>query len=464
MSEAHALPEPTGATRMHEVSPEMLTMIDRVIDYSRRRLIFDVPLDKPLPLKEFRRLAPGSICEEGIGSERALSMFEGVLAPACVSTDSPGYLAFIPSAPTKAAVSFDMVVSASSLFGGSWLDGAGAVYAENEVLAFLAREFGLPDTAGGSFVQGGTIGNLSALVTARHAHRQRLTEEGKDLPSRWVVICSAETHSSVVSAAEVMDVDAVTVPVDDQGRLSGEAVETALEEYGDAVVAVVATAGSTNLGIVDDLASIAKLKQRYNFWLHVDGAYGLAAALAPSMRDRFNGLEAADSLIVDPHKWLFAPFDACALLYREPQLARMAHTQKAGYLDTLEGEDWNPSDYGIQLSRRARGLPLWFSLATYGVTAYREAITHCLRTAQDIAELVRQHPDLELVRDPDLSVVAFKRVGWELDDYERWSERMLDEQVAFVTPSSHRGEPIMRFAIVNPRTTVGLARSILETM
>lgn len=464
MSAAQALPEPSDATRMHEISPEMLTVIDRVIDYSRRRLLFDVPLDKPLPLREFRRLAPGSISEEGIGSERALSMFEGVLAPACVSTDSPGYLAFIPSAPTKAAVSFDMVVSASSLFGGSWLDGAGAVYAENEVLAFLAREFGLPESAGGAFMQGGTIGNLSALVTARDAHRRRLAQAGTEFPARWVVICSAETHSSVVSAAQVMDVDVVTAPVDERGRLSGAAVEDALNEYGDAVVAVVATAGSTNLGIVDDLAAMAELKQRHDFWLHVDGAYGLAAALVPSMRARFNGLEAADSLIVDPHKWLFAPFDACALLYREPQLARMAHTQKAGYLDTLEGEDWNPSDYGIQLSRRARGLPLWFSLATYGAGAYRTAIEHCITTAHAIAELVREHPSLELVRDPDLSVVAFRRIGWELDDYQSWSDRMLDEQIAFATPSSHRGEPIMRFAIVNPRTTLELAQQLLDTM
>lgn len=464
MSAAHALPEPTGATRMHEVSPEMLTMIDRVIDYSRRRLIFDVPLDKPLPLKEFRRLAPGSICEEGIGSERALSMFEGVLAPACVSTDSPGYLAFIPSAPTKAAVSFDMVVSASSLFGGSWLDGAGAVYAENEVLSFLAREFGLPESAGGAFMQGGTVGNLSALVAARDAHRNALSEAGRAHPARLVVVCSAETHSSVVSAANIMDVDVVAAPVNDEGRLTGDAVAAALDEHGDAVFCVVATAGSTNLGVLDDIASIAALKQRYDFWLHIDGAYGLAAALSPDARERFAGIEAADSLIVDPHKWLFAPFDACALLYREPELARRAHTQKAGYLDTLEGDDWNPSDYGVQLSRRARGLPLWFSLATYGVAAYRDAISHCLRTAREIAGLVREHPDLELVRDPDLSVVAFKRVGWELADYERWSERMLDEQIAFVTPSSHRGEPIMRFAIVNPRTTVELARSILDTM
>lgn len=453
------------ATRMHELAPEMMAMVDRVIDYSRRRLIFDdVPLDKPLPLRELRRLAPGSITEEGIGSQRAISMFENVLAPACVSIDHPSYLAFIPSAPSKASIAFDLVVSASSVYGGSWLEGSGAVYAENEVLAMLAREFGLPESAGGVFMQGGTIGNLSALVAARDAHRRALTAAGRPHPARLAVVCSEESHSSVASAADIMDVEIITTPMDETGRLGGEAVAPILEEHGDAVFCVVATAGSTNLGLVDRLDSIAALKDRHDFWFHVDGAYGLAAALLPELRDRFAGLEHADSLIVDPHKWLFAPFDACALIYRDPELARRAHTQRAGYLDTLEGDDWNPSDYGVQLTRRARGLPLWFSLATYGIGAYRDAIRRGVETAHAVADLVHEREELELVCEPELSVVAFRRLGWDLDDYQSWSDRLLDEQLGFVTPSSHRGAPITRFAVVNPRSTPEIITGILDTM
>ncbi|RRJ86725.1 aspartate aminotransferase family protein [Gulosibacter macacae] len=461
----HRQPTADPATGMHDHSPELLALVDNVIDYSRRRLIFDdVPLDKPMPERELRRLAPGSITEEGIGSRRALAMFENVLAPACVSIDHPGYVAFIPSAPTKASVAFDLVVSASSVYGGSWLEGSGAIFAENEVLRMLANEFGMPESAGGVFVQGGTVGNLSALVTARDARRRALEAAGRDRPDRWIVICSEESHSSVRSAAEVMDVRVVTAEADASGRLHGDAVRPLLEEHGDAVFAVVGTAGSTNLGLVDGLASIAALKDEFDFWFHVDGAYGLAAALLPELRECFAGVEAADSVIVDPHKWLFAPFDACALIYRDPVAGRLAHTQKAGYLDTLEGDDWNPSDFAVQLTRRARGLPLWYSIATHGVGAYREAIRHGVTVAHAVADLIRARPELELVTEPELSVVAFRRVGWDASDYDRWSAQLLDDQLAFVTASSHRGQPITRFAVINPRTTVELLSEILDTM
>ena len=149
-------------------------------------------------------------------------------------------------------------------------------------------------------------------------------------------------------------------------------------------------------------------------WMHVDGAYGIAALAAPSARHLFAGIEQADSFIVDPHKWLFAPFDACALIYRDPALGKAAHTQKAGYLDVItEGDgDWNPSDYAYHLSRRARGLPLWFSLATHGTRAYTEAVEGTLAVARAAAEEVRSRSYVELLREPDLSVVVFRRIGW----------------------------------------------------
>lgn len=459
---------PDGArpTRMHEVSGETTDLVDLVLGYSRRRLLAtDTPLDKPTSEFELDRLAGRSIDEHGIGAEQALSRFEHVLAPACITTDHPQYLSFIPTAPTKAAIAFDLVVSASALYGGSWLEGAGAVHAENEVLAWLAAEFGLPATAGGVFVQGGTLGNLSALVAAREHARLGVTLAGAEMPARWKVVCSGEAHSSIASAARVMDVDVVPVAPGDDGMLRGEAVRAVLEEHGASVFAVVATAGSTNFGIVDDLASIAALKDEFDFWLHVDGAYGLAAMLSPLARDRFAGVDRADSVIVDPHKWLFAPFDACALIYRDPEAGRRAHTQHAEYLDTLtETSEWSPSDYAAHLTRRARGLPLWFSLATHGAAAYREAITSSIRLAHDIAREIERRDGFRLVRDPQLSVVVFERDGWEKPDYDAWSARLLDAQHAFVTPSSHAGRTNTRFAIVNPMTTFEQLVAILDTM
>lgn len=460
------------ATRMHSTSDETSHLVDLVLAYSRRRILSDdTPLDKPVSEAELRRLAGRTIDEDGIGAARALALFEHVLAPACITTDHPQYLSFIPTAPTKAATAFDLVVSASALYGGSWLEGAGAVYAENEVLSWLGREFGLPSTSGGVFVQGGTLGNLSALVAAREHARQQLAGDDADaaVPAppggRWKIVCSAEAHSSIASAARVMDVDVVPVTPAGDGMLRGEEVRAALETHGASVFAVVATAGSTNFGIVDDLASIAELKREFDFWFHVDGAYGLAGMLSPLARHRFAGVEHADSVIVDPHKWLFAPFDACALIYRDPEKGRRAHTQHAEYLDTLtEGGDWSPSDYAAHLTRRARGLPFWFSLATYGGAAYREAISSSIALAQRIADEIVSREGFSLVRSPQLSVVVFERDGWSKADYDAWSARLLDEQRAFVTPSSHAGRPNTRFAIVNPNTTFEHLVAILDTM
>ena len=462
----HPAPGSSGPARMHEVTDENVRLIDRVLDFSRRRLLAsEVPLDKPMSERELSRLVNERISEEGMGADRALSVFEHILSPACISTDHPQYLAFIPSAPTKAAQAFDMAVSATALYGGSWMEGSGVVHAENETLAWLAGEFGLPAGAGGVFVQGGTIGNLSALVAARDDAKRRRRAAGGSAPDSWIVVCSEEAHSSIASAAAVMDVEVVTVPTDEDGQLRGAHVRPALVEHGDAVFAVVATAGSTNFGIVDDLRSVADLKREFDFWFHVDGAYGLAAMLSPIARHRFAGVEDADSLIVDPHKWLYTPFDSCALLYRTPEAGRLAHTQHAAYLDTLnEAPEWNPSDYAIQLTRRARGLPLWFSLSTYGAGAYRAAIGQALTVAHDIAAEIASRPELRLVRDPQLSVVVFERIGWEAADYAAWSDRLLEAQTAFVTPSSHRGRSNLRFAVLNPRTTLAQLTVLLDTL
>ena len=265
-----------------------------------------------------------------------------------------------------------------------------------------------------------------------------------------------------------MDVEIVTVAVRDDLRMYGEDIAAAIDAYHAStdgqICAVVATSGTTNLGVIDDLVGAAKAAHDRNIWFHVDGAYGLAGLCAPSVRNAFNGIELCDSFIVDPHKWLFAPYDACALVYRNPDIARETHTQHASYLDSLHDGTWNPSDYAIQLTRRTRGLPFWFSLAAAGTDAYRDAVEESLQVARDAAVLIQEHPNLELLRAPDLSIVAFTRKGWKKDQYQQWSNQLLDDQIGFVTPSSHDGEPILRFAIVNPWTTIADIKAILATL
>jgi glutamate/tyrosine decarboxylase-like PLP-dependent enzyme len=183
------------------------------------------------------------------------------------------------------------------------------------------------------------------------------------------------------------------------------------------------------------------------------------------VRERFEGIELADSFIVDPHKWLFAPFDSCALLYRDPATARAAHRQDASYLDSLNAaSEWNPSDFAHHLSRRPRGLPLWFSLATHGTDAYREAVEAVLAVTREAAEEIRRRPDLELLLEPELSVVLFRRIGWGPQDYEAWWRRALEAQIGFVQPTTWEGDRVARLCFVNPCTTIEHVRAILGTM
>ena len=228
--------------------------------------------------------------------------------------------------------------------------------------------------------------------------------------------------------------------------------------------AVVATAGTTNLGTIDDLAGVAAVCAEHDTWLHVDGAYGLAALCAPSARPRFAGLERADSFIVDPHKWLFSPFDCCALVYRDPAVGRAAHRQHAAYLESLYADDdaFNPSDYGLHLTRRARGLPLWFALAVHGTDAFEHAVERSLDTAREAAAEIRSRPELELLAEPELTILAFRRRGWTAADYDRWAEELRTSGTAFVTPTTVAGETVARLAIVNPRTTLDDVRVVLD--
>jgi L-2,4-diaminobutyrate decarboxylase len=455
---------------MHEYDDAAATMARALADLCLDRLSMEAPLDETLTPDELIARAGRTVTAQGLGAETATRLWEEVLAPACLSVDHPRYLAFIPGAPSKAAAAFDMLVGASGIFGGSWLEASGAVYAENQALRWIADLAGLPPEAGGVFVQGGTNGNLSALVAARSAALHR---RGGSRPARWAVITTYETHSSVKHAlTSVMDVDVIEIPGDERGRLTGEAIATWLAsapaEVSQSVFAVVATAGSTNLGVVDDLAGVAEIAAAQGWWFHVDGAYGGAGLAAPSVREFYAGIERADSFIVDPHKWLFAPFDCCALLYRDPALARAAHTQKASYLDVLNADPsdtpWNPSDLAIHLSRRARGLPLWFSLAVNGTDAYTTAIEHTLTVARAGRALIDESDHLRLLVEPDLTVLVVERIGWQESDYAVWSHSLAASGTAFVTPTRHRGRACTRFAIVNPRTTVDDLALIVDSM
>jgi aromatic-L-amino-acid/L-tryptophan decarboxylase len=462
---------------MHSVDATTEQMIRSVLAYAENRLRLDpVPLDEgSRDPAELDLAVRGLLSDLPHNPDQVLGVYTSCLAPAVISADSPRFLGFIPAAPTKASLLFDMLISCASIQGISWLEAAGAIHAENQVLRLIADRAGLPDSAGGCFVSGGSAANLSALVVAREMAK-RAADPGAAGPGaagpgaagrRWRVAVSTDAHSSIASTLRILEMDPLTVRTDDH-RLTGAALRAAIEADGDpsSIAAVVATSGTTNAGIIDDLAGAAEVCRELGAWFHVDGAYGGAGLFAPSVRRAYDGIEHADSFVVDPHKWLFAPFDCAALLYRDPALARSVHRQDASYLDVIHesAAEWNPTDYAYHLTRRARGLPLWFSLAVYGVRAYSDAIEAAISLARQAAAEIADRDYLQLVREPELGVVLFRRTGWAPAQYTRWADQLLHDQVAFIPPTAWEGETVARFAFLHPHTPIDLVREILDRM
>lgn len=443
--------------RMHRPDQELT---DRVLSVLRDRLASGPgPLRPGSSVAVAARDLEGLIGPRGHDPAQVLAAFTG-LAANQVPPAHEGFLAFMPTAPTTAAVLGDMLVSVFGLHAISALEDPGAVAAENQALAVLAARAGLPASAGGCFVSGGTMANLSALVAARDSLPLPASAAGLLLR----VAISSEAHSSIAKALHVIGAEPFEVPADDH-RLTGKALHAALamDPEPETVIAVAATAGTTNAGLIDDLAGVAAVAAEWDLWFHVDAAYGGAALFAPSARDRFAGIEHADSLVIDPHKWLFTPADSSALIFRQPDLAAAALAQRPAY-HKIGTEEFNPSDYALHMTRRARGLPLWFSLAVHGTQAYGEAVESALELGRYAARRIDCQPGLELIREPELSVVLFRRTGWTRHHYAEWARRLLSAGVAFVMPTEWEDQPAARLCFLHPGTPTRLVDEVLASL
>lgn len=455
---------------MHEIDIDLIEMTLDVMKYAINRITKTHPeLGAPKKEEDLKKLVGETVTVNGIGGERAFELWREVLVKATIPIDHPRHLAFVSAAPTRASIMFDLVTSASSIHGAYWMEGAGGIFAENQAMEWLVSLTGMPKGAFGVFTSGGTAANLSAMVTAREHWRENDEFKGK----KGLIITSIGAHSSIKAMAKVIDVDVLLV--DSEDRLEGKELRATInsltEHQRKRLFAVVATGGTTNAGIVDDLDGVADICNKENIWFHIDAAYGGGALAADSVRHLFNGIERSDSVTVDPHKWLFSPYDCGAVIYRNPKLAKKAHAQEGSYLEIFKDEGaigFNPSDYQIQLTRRVRGLPLWFSLATHGTQKYKDAVERGIELANISGKLIEEHPDLELVREPSLSCVLFRRKGWEPEDYKNWTYNNLKTGFSLVTPTKwkHKDgfETVARFCFINPDTEVSDVNKILETM
>ncbi|MCL5245976.1 aminotransferase class V-fold PLP-dependent enzyme [Cellulophaga sp. 20_2_10] len=455
---------------MHKIDLGLVEMTMDVMKYAIDRIsATEREIGKPVKAAELKNLVGETITDKGIGGENAFNLWKKHLANANVQIDHPRHLAFVPASPTRAAIMFDLVTSASSIHGAYWMEGAGGIFCENEAMKWIVSLTGLPEGAFGVFTSGGTAANLSALVTAREHFREKEENRGK----KGLIIASIGAHSSVKAMAKVIDVDILLVDSEEslhQSELEETIANLPVEER-NRLFAVVATGGTTNAGIIDDLSGIATVCKNEDLWYHIDAAYGGGALVADSVRHLFNGIEQADSITIDPHKWMFSPYDCGAVIYKNMELAKNAHSQQGSYLDIFKDEGahgFNPTDYQIQLTRRVRGLPLWFSLAMHGTDRYKEAVERGLELAQIAGEMIKAHPDLELVREPSLSCVLYRRKGWKPEDYTHWTYENHKKGFALVTPTKWKQgdtyETVSRFCFINPDTTEKDIEMILQTM
>ncbi|MCC3766187.1 pyridoxal-dependent decarboxylase [Streptomyces sp. UNOC14_S4] len=413
-------------------------------------------LDEPLPEDGTDDLRPvlDRVARDALGEATRL--------------DHPRSFAFTPSTGNFPAVLADALASAYLSVPGAWLVGAGPTRLELTTLGWLTALLGLPAETGGLFVSGGSVANLTALAVARDHHL------GDDC-SRARLYCSTQAHPSVARAAHLLGLtrgSLSAVPADHALRLDPAEVArriTADRGAGLRPFAVVATLGTTGTGAVDPLGDLADLCEREGLWLHVDGAHGAAAAATARGRGLRAPLGRADSLTVDPHKWLFQPYEIGCVLLRRPELLRTTfdlarHALDTGYLAPTgpRGAEVNLSDHGPQQSRGLRALKLWLSLKTFGARAFRQAIEHGMDLAEHAAALITDRPELRLVTPPSLAVLTFRYQpadappGWDADAAQEYISRAVcTESEALLLTTRVHGATVLRMCTINPTSTRG---------
>jgi glutamate/tyrosine decarboxylase-like PLP-dependent enzyme len=432
----------------------------------------DLP-GKPIGRKASRYELEGRLREslphEGGDPEAIFETMQNVVLHNILQVNHPRFFAFIPSPGNFVSVLADALASGFNVFAGTWLEGSGPAQVELVVLDWLRELCGLPDTAGGLFVSGGSVANLTALALARDVKLQGRSERG-------VVYCSDQMHASNERALRILGLQREQLhklPSDEGFRLPLPDLERSIDSdriEGKVPFCVVASAGATNTGAVDPLPDLAALCKRENLWLHVDGAYGAAAVLARRGREQLRGLELADSLTLDPHKWLFQPYEIGCLLVRDRRLLRDNFHMLPEYLVDVDParEEVNFYDYGIQLTRSFRALKLWLSFKIFGLDSFSKAVDRGFELAEEAERSIWKSALLSVVTPPQMGIVTFRFVLPEgMDgDLEDINQRIVAEMIAdgfaMVSTTTLRGRTVLRMCTINPRTTTSDIRETVD--
>jgi aromatic-L-amino-acid decarboxylase len=417
--------------------------------------------------------------------EAILRDVEEVIVPGLTHWNHPGFLAYFSSSGSAPGILGELLTSAFNVNAMLWRTSPAATELEELVLDWLRQLLALPPQFMGIINDGASISNLCAIAIAREALDLRIREEGlpgrPDLP-RLRLYTSEQAHSSVDKAAIVAGLGQAGVkkiPADGEFRMRPEALEAAIEEdlqAGWKPFCVVATVGTTSTASVDPVPEIARACERHNLWLHVDAAYAGVAAILPEEPSALAGCERADSIVVNPHKWLFVPLDCSAFYCRHPRLARQAFSLVPEYLRTPEEDGaLNFMDYGIQLGRRFRALKLWMVLRTFGSEGLRQRLREHIALARRLGNWIEANPDLELLAPVSFSVVCLRShprdlpAGPETDAYlDRLNERVLEATnetgEVFLSHTKLGGHFALRLAIGNLRTSETHVRRAWELL
>lgn len=412
----------------------------------------------------------GPIGEVGTDPAVVLEELADVVLPNVVQQDHPRYFASIPSPGNGISAFAEALAAGFNVFGGNWAEGSGGSAIELACIEWLCDLCQLPAGAGGLFTSGGTAATLTALVAARQWAGIAKTD-------RAVLYTSVEGHLSIERAAKVMGLQPAHIrklEVDDRLRLEPAALRAAITRdraTGAEPFAVVATAGSTSTALIDPLPDLARICRQEGLWLHVDAAYGGPALLTEKGRVRLDGLKDADSITIDPHKWLFQPFGLGSLLVREPRVLRDTFRLVPAYLEELSSvENVDFYDYGIEVSRPFRALRLWLSLRVFGVAAFREAVERGFELAEAVEESVREDPRLEVVSPAALGIVCFSYNDPNLTESacgevcDRATKEVSADGWAVVGCTNVAGRRVMRMCTMNPRTTLDDVRATVRLL
>jgi glutamate/tyrosine decarboxylase-like PLP-dependent enzyme len=418
--------------------------------------------------RELEPLLAGPPPEKGLGPDEVIRRVVEDVLPRAGRIDHPRFFAFIPSSPTWPSVLGDLLATGFNVFQGTWLESAGPSQLELVVMGWFRDWLGFPEQAGGILTSGGSAANLGALVTAR---------EWAGNPIDPVLYVSDQGHSSLERAARIIGIPSGNVrkvPTDENFRMDVAALREAIERDRSAgmnPLCICANAGATNTGAIDPLESIGVMAREESLWFHVDGAYGGFAVLVPGEREAFRGIEEADSVTLDPHKWLFQPYETGCLLVRDTRLLENAFRILPEYLQDadLGKEHINFADRGIQLTRGFRALKVWMSIQVLGLEAFRESIQAGIDHAREAERYIRSSPTLEMMGPSSLGIVCFRFREPDStltpEDVEELNLAIQDEIVnsglAMMSSTRLRGQFSLRLSILNYRSTW---RDVRETL